>query len=286
MSLKKLNIRMIGLDLDGTVYNNAKEITPGVKKAIKAAIDQGIVVLPATGRPVKGLPEDFLAIPGVKYALTSNGAVVVDLETGKHLYENCIPKEDAAEMISSMLSYPGLAEAYMDGQCYTDRRNYENSENFSFVPEGLLAYIRKTRIPVDDLSSFIKSQAHPVEKLHMIFGDMDIRNRAFMEMRYKYPKLNITSASEFNMEINAPLCDKGNGLIQLGKILGIDQSQIMACGDSGNDYAMICAAGFSVAMANADNNIKDAADVVTKSNEEDGVAYAIYKYALGNDSFF
>lgn len=273
-------IRMIGLDLDGTVYNNAKEITPGVKAAIEAAIRKGVVVLPATGRPFGGLPKDFVEIPGVRYALTSNGAAVLDLETGERIYENCIEKSEASGIISTMLNFEGLAEAYMEGRCYTDRKNYERAENFSYIPEALLTYIKKTRIPIDNLPEFVKAQEQPVEKLHMIFGDMDIRRRAFAKMQSCYPSLNITSASSFNMEINAPSCDKGKGLVELGKILGIAPDQIMVCGDSGNDYPMLKAAGFAVAMGNAEEKIKAAADFVTKTNEEDGVAYAIRRFVL------
>ena len=286
MSENHLDIRMIGLDLDGTVYNNAKEITFEVKAAIEAAIRQGVVVLPATGRPQGGLPKDFLAIPGVRYAVVSNGAAVLDLETGVRIYEDCIKKEEAADMISSMLKFTGLAEAYMDGRCYTDRKNYENEKNFAYVPPGLLAYIKKTRIPVDNLPEFVKAQGHPVEKLHMIFGDMDIRRRAFDTMKQLYPKHNIVSAAPFNMEINSPTCNKGSSLIQLGKILGIGKNQLMVCGDSGNDYLMMKAAGFAVAMGNAEERIKLAADFVTKSNEDNGVAYAIHRFVLDKNSFF
>lgn len=277
---EKMDIRMIGLDLDGTVFNDAKEITPGVRQAISQAINQGVVVLPATGRPVGGLPQAFLDIPGIHYALTSNGAAVVDLCTGRRLYENCIDKDFAAGMVTDMLEFKGLAECYMDGKCYTDRKNYENADNFSFVPQSLLEYIRKTRIPKDDLAGYIREQPFGVEKLHMIFGDMKIRDDAFMKMKEKYPDYNITNASSFNMEINAPTCDKGSGLLALGRILGIKREQIMACGDSGNDLPMIRAAGFSVAMANGEEKIRQAADFITKANTEDGVAWAIRKFVL------
>ena len=252
---EKLDIGMIGLDLDGTVFNDEKEITPGVRQAIVQAISQGVIVLPATGRPQGGLPQAFLDIPGVRYALTSNGAAVVDLSTGRRIYENCMDRDFAAGMVTDMLEFEGLAEAYMDGKCYTDRKNYENAGNFSFVPQALLEYIRKTRIPKNDLPAYIKEQPYGVEKLHMIFGDMEIRDRAFLKMKEKYPDCNITNASSFNMEINAPTCDKGTGLLALGRILGIKREQIMACGDSGNDLPMIRAAGFSVAMANGEEKL-------------------------------
>ena len=84
--MEKRKIRMIGLDLDGTVFNNEKMITEHTREVLAEAIRQGGVVLPATGRPECGLPEQFLAIPGVRYALTSNGARIIDLVKRKVIY--------------------------------------------------------------------------------------------------------------------------------------------------------------------------------------------------------
>lgn len=278
--MQQRKIRMIGLDLDGTVFNEAKEITQPVREAIEAAIDRGVVVLPATGRPRTGLPEAFLSIPGVRYALTSNGAAIIDLATEERIYEDCIDAVVAAGLVERMLGYEGLAETYMDGQCYSDRNNFDQAMDFYDISEPLKVYMRKTRILVDHLPEFIADMKRPVEKLHMLFGDMDVRAQAFEGLRGAYPDYNITSAVSVNMEINAPTCNKGSGLIALGKVLGIAPEEIMACGDSGNDYPMICAAGFSVAMGNAEEKIKQAADFVTKTNEEDGVAWAIRRFVL------
>ena len=79
------DIRLVALDLDGTVFNDKKEITPRTLAAIRAACARGVAVLPATGRTASGIPAAFTSIPGVRYALTSNGASVVDLTTGEQL---------------------------------------------------------------------------------------------------------------------------------------------------------------------------------------------------------
>ena len=100
------SIRMIGLDLDGTVFNNAKEITEHTRQVLAEAIRRGVVVLPATGRPRTGLPEAFLSIPGVRYALTANGGRIVDLETGEPIYQCLIPWELTQEIIAEMAACP------------------------------------------------------------------------------------------------------------------------------------------------------------------------------------
>ena len=87
-----LPIRIIALDLDGTTFTDEKQITPRTQATITAAIEQGIIVMPATGRPINGLPEAFIQIPGVRYALCSNGAVITDLKEHRILYERPIPR--------------------------------------------------------------------------------------------------------------------------------------------------------------------------------------------------
>ena len=74
-----MDIRLIGLDLDGTVFDSQKRISPRTRSAIAAACARGVAVLPATGRPRAGLPDAFVQIPGVRYAITSNGGAVYDL---------------------------------------------------------------------------------------------------------------------------------------------------------------------------------------------------------------
>ena len=83
----KKQIKMIGLDCDGTLLNNNKELTEYSREVLLRAIDQGIIVLAATGRPLTGVPEEILKLPGIRYALTSNGARIVDLEKQEVIYE-------------------------------------------------------------------------------------------------------------------------------------------------------------------------------------------------------
>ena len=89
------DIRLIGLDLDGTVFDDAKHISPRNLAAIEAAVQAGIIVLPATGRTATGVPQAFTGIPGVHYALTSNGASVVDMRTGEHIVDQPFSLEES-----------------------------------------------------------------------------------------------------------------------------------------------------------------------------------------------
>ena len=116
------DIRLVALDLDGTVFNDKKEITPRTLAAIRTACERGVAVLPATGRTASGVPEAFTAIPGVRYALTSNGASVVDLQTGEQLVNQPFKTEDALKIYDILAGGAGMMSIFIGGKSYTTPR--------------------------------------------------------------------------------------------------------------------------------------------------------------------
>lgn len=273
-------IRMIGLDLDGTVFNNEKRITRHTRRVLEEAIGQGVVVLPATGRPQVGLPPQFLEIPGVRYALTANGARVLDLEQKTVVYEQQIPWNLALEAIGEMDRFSRACwEVYHDGHIYVDADTYRFVRHPDMAP-ALLDYIRKSRTFFSGLRETIRRELWKIEKLHMMFEDTEERDLAIGLLQEKFPGLSVSCATTFNVEIVSAKAGKGNGLLALGKILGISREEIMACGDARNDWDMLKKVGFPVAMGNADEETRKLAAYVTRTNEEDGVAWAIEKFVL------
>ena len=123
----KKEIKLIALDLDGTTFNSEKVITERTRKAIAAAIKKGVIVMPATGRQKTGLPESFTSIPGVRYALTSNGGAVVDLWEDSIIYADFIPYKTACRVIDHLIQIDALIEFYHDGKSYADRKSYNRA---------------------------------------------------------------------------------------------------------------------------------------------------------------
>ncbi|BCN31188.1 Cof-type HAD-IIB family hydrolase [Anaeromicropila herbilytica] len=275
----KKDIKLIGLDLDGTVFNNNKIISTRTKKAIENAIQKGVVVLPSTGRPFSGVPHDFMNINGVKYVLTSNGAVIRDLHSEEIIYQDLMDVDLSLRIVNAVSDYNSLLEVYIEGRGYSDNNALKSA--ISYIKDDALAdYIIKSRIGIDDLSDFVQSENKAIEKIHLLFSDLSEKERV-MEVLMKFDdEIVITSAMPNNIEINKKTVNKGNGLLALGKLLGIKREQIMACGDGGNDIEMIKAVGFGVAMGNAIEEVKEVADYVTLTNEDDGVAYAIEQFVL------
>ena len=143
------DIRLVALDLDGTVFNDKKEITPRTLAAIRAACARGVAVLPATGRTASGIPAAFTSIPGVRYALTSNGASVVDLTTGEQLVNQPFGTEQASKIYDLLEQGGGMMSIFIGGKSYTTRENA--AHHMDVVPENLREYFRTTRVEVEDM---------------------------------------------------------------------------------------------------------------------------------------
>ena len=274
------SIRMVGLALDGTVFTNAKQITEHTKEVLTRAIEKGVIVLPATGRPACGVPQDFLDIPGVRYALTSNGARVVDVKNGETVYEESIPWDLALKILAFIENWEHSAwEIYFDGKVYVEEGVYHFLEHPE-MSQGYKEYMYRSRVFVPNLRKQIGDTKQRLEKIHIVFDDTPYRDEKFKEIYEAFPELNHCCSTIFDIDVNMPKAEKGTALLELGKILGISREEIMACGDAKNDWDMLKKAGFPVAMANADEETKKLAKFITRSNEEDGVAWAVEKFVL------
>ena len=249
------DIRLIGLDLDGTVFDDAKHISPRNLAAIEAAVQAGIIVLPATGRTATGVPQAFTGIPGVHYALTSNGASVVDMRTGEHIVDQPFSLEDSLRVYDALKPFGGVFSLFVGGKSYATKAD-------------------------NDLIDVLQEKVGQVEKFSVMYPKVELRDEAWRAVLAACPDVEATTSLGSNIELNAPGVTKGSGLLALAEKLGLRRDQVMAVGDSGNDLSMIEDAGLGVAMGNATPEILAAADAVTADNNHDGVALAIEKYAL------
>lgn len=280
MGITDRKIRMVGMDLDGTLFTNDKKITEHTRKILEKTIEQGVVALAATGRPESGLPRELLEVSGISYALTSNGARIIRLPSRQVVYQQLIPWDVALQAIHMMQTWEHCVwEVYFDGKVYVEDGEYHFLYHEDMSP-ALIEYIHKSRIFQKDLLGKVEREHIGLEKIHMVFEDTSWRDEKLKELQEAFPQLDVSCATTFNMEINSALAGKGNGLLALGKILGISREEIMACGDAENDWDMLKKAGFSVVMENGNEATRKLADFVTRSNEEEGVAWALEQFVL------
>lgn len=272
-------IKMIGLDLDGTLLNNRKELTERTIQALKSAMEQGVEIVISTGRPITGVPKHLLEFSGIRYVISSNGGRVIDQYTQELLYECPVQYETAERILKIVKEYDTLCEIYFDGKGYVQKDELEKVTHYLRNP-AMANYILTTREGIDSVwEKMDEMRGHGLDKVHAIFADENELEEARIRV-YESEDVIISGSLGNNLEMNAPGVHKGIALLRLGEKLGIAREEIMAFGDGDNDIEMLKAAGVGVAMANASEEVKSAADLVTESNEEDGVAQMIERIVL------
>lgn len=271
-------IRLIALDLDGTTMDPKNRLNEETKQALFEAMEQGVWVVPTTGRMLTGIPKEIMALPNIRYVLTSNGAVVNDVATNQVIYQRSMTFDVAEKVLRTLQKYDGSIDLYYGGNSYNTEESINRLGDFGVIPERV-QYMRETRILVPDLLDHLNDWGKPIEKYNMIFGEEEQRQMAWKELE-QWPEIQLTTSLGNNLEVNCAGANKGDGLAHLCSHLGLDASQVMAVGDGGNDMEMIRFAGLGVAMENALPEVKECADYITKSNAENGVAHAIQRFVL------
>ena len=276
------NIKLIALDLDGTLLDGNKNLSNENKAALERAASEGIEIVPATGRFYKGMPQIIRDLPFVNYVISINGAQVYDVKNGKTVCGSEIPCERAVSVMEFLDGIDVIYDCYQDGWGWMTQKLYDKAELYAANIHSL-EMIKKLRTPVPELKEHLKQKASGVQKIQAFFRDMDFRARMLEELPVKFPDLVVTTSIVNNIEINSKDATKGIALKKLADYLEIPVSQTMAFGDDFNDITMLETAGIGVAMKNAAEEVKNAADYVTDSCDSNGVANAVNHFLWENE---
>ncbi|WP_029452883.1 Cof-type HAD-IIB family hydrolase [Clostridium algidicarnis] len=272
------NIRLVAIDMDGTLLSNDKTLSVKNKQVLNQGIKQGVLIVPATGRPMEGIPKELLENENILYAICSNGASIIDLIKKEIIFHCYLKREIAIMVIEALRHLDPILDIFAEGKIFTENRNMERLDNF-LIPLNMIQYIYDTRTCVDDILDFVKTNGFHIEKINLFFQNLDMRKQVEEKLK-SILEISVTSSLNNNMEINHINANKGFALKWLAQYLGIQMEQVMALGDSNNDMDMLNVAGLSIAMGNGTDSIKHIADDITLSNEESGVAIAMGKYVL------
>ncbi len=266
-------IELIALDLDGTLLNSQKKLSQRNKEILSRCAQAGIQVVPATGRAADGIIPEVRALPGVTYAIATNGGVVANIKTGENLLRCTLSNETALRIFNIIKDYHIMYDPYINGRGITEPRFIDHMEEFGLSPV-MQEMVRFTRDVVPNVIEFVRQSGKDVEKINIYMADLRDRE-ALVNAISQVPGLVISSSLYNNIEINAEGATKGNALLWLADYLKIPREATVAFGDGGNDISMLKAAGIGIAMGNGLEQVKAAADQVTGTNDEDGVAEAI-----------
>lgn len=268
---------IVAADLDGTLLTDEKKLTDKNKEVIESVMEKGGYFVPATGRPISGIPEFLRELKGAKYIILSNGATVFNMQTEEIIYRNQFTPEEAKQLITVLRNCDTMFDFYADGVGRIEANFLEDLDKYHIEPE-IQKVVRKTRKPVESLDAYLEKNQCYVEKFNMFFASQEKREQVREELS-KIPNILVTSSLANNLEINAATCNKGNALKALADYLNIDIEKTMAFGDNSNDIAMIREAGLGVAMKNGSDEARKVADYISEySNNESGVGFAIEKW--------
>lgn len=266
--------KILALDIDGTLLNTRKEITPKVALAIESLQDRGIPVLIASGRPAQGIRQVAAELHMQErggYILSFNGGKIIDCATGATVYSQTVPEEYYKEVTDYASKLDASIITYDGDYIITDRPDNEYVELESRV-------VRMPVKQVDSLYDTIVRDKIKVDKFLLVGKPEYMTSRVEAMKEHFKGRLNIFQSEPYFIEVVPLGIDKAASLDVLLKKLGLTREELVACGDGHNDVTMIDYAGMGVAMANACDEVKAVADFITASCDEDGVAVAIDKF--------
>lgn len=270
---------VIVLDLDGTLLDSNKALSPGNYQALEQAAQRGCLIVPCTGRFFGGMPEAVRNLPFLRYAITINGARVTDLKSKETIYSGDISPQRSGEVFSFLDTQPVIYDCYQDEWGWMERRMKEAAGQYVSSP-AMLDMIARLRTPVEDLPGVICSRNRGVQKIQAFLSDQKKRKELLALLPERFPDLAVTTSVPENVEINSRLAQKGLALEALCRKLGVPMEKTIAFGDGMNDVTMLHVAGIGVAMGNGEKEIREMADYVTDTNDNDGVAAALRHFGI------
>lgn len=265
--------KLLAIDMDGTVLNSEKKITPKTIEAINYLLKKGIQVVVATGRCLVELDAYREAFKNMNYGILTSGGMIYDFFEDKPLAIHAVPFEDCLKLIALGEEEGAMVHLLTIKYSIAKPQDIANMANFGM--EIYQSMFEKICVKCEDLERYAHEHKAEVMKVNLYHRTAESRDRTVE--RLKDRKLELVFAETKNLEASPLGITKASGLIELCKILNIDISETVAIGDAPNDTEILQTAGYSVAMGNASDEIKEIADFVTVDNDHDGVAVAIEK---------
>lgn len=268
-----MNRKILVLDLDGTLTNSEKKVTPKTLDAIRRLQEQGHVIALASGRPTGGIRQVAETLHMEEtggYVLAFNGARILDWKTQEVLFQQALEHKYLSPLLEAAFAHGLSLVTYQNEWVITQTEVNAYTE----LEAGI------NHLKIQQVEDFVGTVDFPIHKC-LYTGEPVRIKRCEDELLERYGKeLSIFKSEDYFLEVMPQNIDKAASLERLIQVLNIRREDVVCCGDGYNDISMLQYAGVGVAMANAKDAVKAAADVVTGSNDEDGLVPIIEKYFL------
>lgn len=264
---------MIVADIDGTLVTGDRQITPGVREAVRTVQARGVRVCLATGRMWQSAEPYFRRLGADPPAILYNGGLVFDFTTQMVLRQVQLDYDQARAVLEILRGIPEVQpHLYVDNRVYTGQANVLTDR-----------YRRKDGLQVEEVGDLVQFLPRNPMKILIIGARPDLERAAGLIRRLPLP-INLVFSEETYMEIIPMGSSKGVALQFVAQHLGIPLKAVIAVGDNLNDLEMIQLAGLGVAMGNAPDELKAHADFVTATNEQEGLRHVIERFILAGES--
>ena len=272
------SIKLAAIDLDGTLLSDGKSLCDGAAQTIKEANARGLHIVPITGRPYLGIPECVKELGVVDYYITSNGAQIVDAKSEKSIYSYALSNEKTLKIMNILRSFPCLFEPFCDGVGYSEQYIYDfYLSKFKGTP--LEEYFIASRKVCPGYDEIFEDNSKGADEFFVTCHDEKTR-KDIMNSVEQVGNIQFCTHRDRFLEISEKGTDKGNALKIICSHIGINTSQTIAFGDGENDILLLEAAGIGVAMENAEPKLKQHADIIAKSNNNNGVCEILKKCSV------
>ena len=279
-----MKYKLIAMDMDGTLLNTKKNVSERTREVLKKAENSGVKLVICTGR-IFTSALSYARIVGTKAPIiASNGAYIREKDRNEIIYSKEMGKKELVKIVDMAKSFEMYPQLFTDDTIFSEKLIHVSS-NYSKWNESLPENERIKISIVEDLSKVIEEYDGKILKV-VISSEEVVKLGELRQMISEDMDVSIVSSYFNNIEIMNAGISKGSAVKILSEYYGIKPEEVICFGDAENDISMIKYAGLGVAMGNAADYVKQIADYVTDTNDNDGVAKAISKYVLNEESGF
>ena len=270
------HFQLIAFDVDGTLVNSRKELTSAVKDAVRKARSFGKHVILSTGRTVDEVRPLMKDLEGVDISICTSGSLIYDFGQNKVISRKSLPEEVIEDIYAVAGTKDVMVQCMSEGHSVIAEDYLDKLEQYHMGQYRALYTEIGTWVP--DIWEYILHSGHNVEKINVYHRTVEDREDSMSRLRENAEHVysEVTSIETTSLGV-----DKGQGLREVCTYLGIPVEETIAAGDADNDLSLLMAAGFAVAMGNANDNVKRISDVTVADNDSDGAAEAILRYLIG-----